>query len=226
MTAEASQPLQSDVGAGGGVDAEGVDAFAAGVAAVDTDGVTGDRNLPTVVDAILDLLEEGVERPGAIDIANRSGISMRAVFRYFEDPEYLYSAAIETHSARIAHLYVPPSVDGTREERAAGLAAQRASLFEAAAPVRRIAERYRGQSAAVEQNMGEMRLLLRHQVTSLFATELATLESDEERRIHIDALDVATGWHSWETLRTELKYPVERAQQVLEHSILALTVPV
>lgn len=190
-----------------------------------SDGIIGDRNLGPVVDAILTLLEEGVERPGAIDIANRSGISMRAVFRYFEDPEYLYAAAIDAHVARIAHLFEAPCVDGTRQERAAALAKQRAALFEASAPVRRIAERYRGQSAAVAQNLSETRLLLRHQLTTLFASEFASYPSDEVRRLHIDALEVATSWHSWETLRSELKYPVDRAQQVFEHSIFALTDP-
>lgn len=189
------------------------------------DGVTGDRNLATVVDAILGLLEDGYERPGAIDIANRSGISLRAVFRYFEDPEYLYTAKIDAHALRIASLYEPPEAAGSRENRAAGLASQRAQLFEALGPVRRIAERYRSQSPAVEQNLAETRLMLRHQLTTLFASEFATYPTDEERRIHIDALEVATSWHAWETLRREVKYPFERAQQVFEHSILALTIP-
>lgn len=181
-----------------------------------------DRNLDTVVVAILELLREGMESPGAMDIAERSGLGVRMVFRYFEDPERLYEAAIAKHVEGIAHLLELPTEAGTRSERVAAVAEQRRKLYEESAPVRRIAERYRDQSAAVRANLSETRALLRNQLVSQFAMELATLP-DHERSVQVDALEMVTSWSAWTMLREDIGLSASQAEEVMSRSMMALT---
>src|SRR5579862_7871802 len=58
------------------------------------------------VDALLDLIESGNEAPTAQQIAERSGISVRTVFRLTEDIDSLHAAGILRQMERTAHLYI------------------------------------------------------------------------------------------------------------------------
>src|SRR4051794_27876371 len=100
----------------------------------------GERNKDAVVEAILDLLRQGVERPTADTIAARSGVSVRSVFRHFDDLESLYAAAVEVHSERIGSLFEPPPPEGPAAERIDALATRRSRLFEEMTPIRRVGE--------------------------------------------------------------------------------------
>ena len=51
------------------------------------------RSRDLAVDALLDLLDEGVVRPTAQQVAERSGVSLRSIFRIFDDVESLNAAA-------------------------------------------------------------------------------------------------------------------------------------
>ena len=71
------------------------------LASIDGRRARRDRNRETVVDAILSLYQEGNVSPSLDEIADRSGVSHRSVFRYFQDLEELYRVAIERHHAML-----------------------------------------------------------------------------------------------------------------------------
>ena len=81
---------------------------------VDGRRARGARNRDAVVTAILELLREGNPEPGAHEIAERSGVSVRSVFRHFDDLESLYEAAVEQMVERSRDLYQPPPAKGSR----------------------------------------------------------------------------------------------------------------
>jgi hypothetical protein len=65
------------------------------VVALDGRRARSARSREAAADAILDLLDEGLtELPGAAEVAERSGLSTRTVFRLFDDLESLYAAAV------------------------------------------------------------------------------------------------------------------------------------
>jgi ribosomal protein RSM22 (predicted rRNA methylase) len=72
------------------------------------------------VDALLDLIESGNPSPTAEDIAERSGISVRTVFRLTQDIESLHAAAVMRQMERSAHLYVKLPNTGSVTSRARG----------------------------------------------------------------------------------------------------------
>ena len=64
------------------------------------------RSRDLAVDALLDLLGEGVLRPTAQQVAERSGMSLRSIFRIFDDVETLNASASARQFTRIRHLFV------------------------------------------------------------------------------------------------------------------------
>jgi AcrR family transcriptional regulator len=174
-----------------------------------------------VVEAILDLLCEGVQHPTADAIAERSGVSVRSVFRHFDDLESLHAAAVDRHSERIRDLFVPPPSGGALDSRIDALASRRSRLFEAMTPVRRVGERLRGRSAVIDERLAFARELLRDQVATLFEPELQT-ETGTTRRELLDAIEAATSWSNWNLLRTEQGCSVSRARAVMTRTLTAL----
>ena len=63
-----------------------------------------DRNRDAVVTALLELYREGQLGPSAEEIAARAGISVRSLFRYFDDVDALVRAAIARQQEHLAPL--------------------------------------------------------------------------------------------------------------------------
>lgn len=193
---------------------------------VETDGrrARAERNRDAVVEAILDLLREGDREPTAEAIAARSGVSVRSVFRHFDDIESLYAAAVDRHSERIAPLFEPPAAEGPLHVRVATLVARRSRLYEEMTPVRRAGERLRDTSPVIAKQLGFARRVLRRQLEVLFAPELEALAPGFRREV-LDAIEVASSWRTWDVLRTEQRCSVARARAVVTRMVTALLEP-
>jgi TetR/AcrR family transcriptional regulator, regulator of autoinduction and epiphytic fitness len=157
------------------------------------------RSREGVIAAILDLVREGHERPTTAEIAERSGVSVRSVFRHFDDVESLYAEALAVHGAQIAHLYDLPPLPDPLHERIDALVLHRIRLFESTAPVRRMAERLRSRSAVIAESLETSRVVLRGQVEQAFSAELDGT-GDAPCAARLDALEVALSWYTWDAL--------------------------
>jgi AcrR family transcriptional regulator len=167
------------------------------------------------VDALLDLIESGNEAPTAQQIAERSGISVRTVFRLTEDIESLHAAGILRQMERTAHLYIALPKSGPLATRMRMLVKNRVDVFEAIAPVRRVGERMACTSPAIAEGLELHHLVLRTQVTEVFEPELK--EKPRHRRATaLDAIDVAASWETWELLRRGKGLSVTSAARVME----------
>jgi AcrR family transcriptional regulator len=167
------------------------------------------------VDALLDLIESGNEAPTAQQIAERSGISVRTVFRLTEDIESLHAAGILRQMERTAHLYVTLPKTGPLTTRLRLLVKNRVDVFETIAPVRRVGERMAATSTAIAEGLELHHLVLRTQVAEVFERELK--EKPRHRRATaLDAIDVAASWENWELLRRGKGLSVTSAARVME----------
>ena len=170
-------------------------------AAVDGRRAWRDRNLSAVVDALLDLFAEGNLRPSADEIAARSGVSRRSVFRYFDDLDGLDRVAIERQIARVSHLVELPGVgEGPLQGRIERLVAQRRRLFEAILPVARVSRLRAPFEPVVAEELERSRRLFRRQIERHFATELGAL-SPGERNALAGAAHVLCSFEAYELLR-------------------------
>ena len=166
------------------------------------------------VDAVLDLIQAGMPTPTAQQIADRSGISIRTVFRLTDDIESLHAAAVQRQSERTAALYVSLPTGGSTAERIRALVENRATIFETIAPVRRVGEQLARRSARIAEGLERQHTVLRHQVARLFEPELSRLRGASARDA-LNAADVAASWETWEQLRRRKGLSVPEATRVV-----------
>jgi len=163
-----------------------------------------DRNREAVLDAVLKLFAEDQLFPSAPQVAERSGVSLRSVFRYYEDTEALSRAAMARHLERVGPLFVLPDVEGASfDERVERFVTARLALYEAVAPSARAAL-VRGRSnTLVADQLAWARRQGREAIGTIFATELSTLPA-RRRRAVLDAVDVLFQFEGVEHLRVTL----------------------
>ena len=97
-----------------------------------------DRNRDAVLDAVLDLFSEDNLSPGPEEVAERAGLSVRSVYRYFDDHDALSRAAIERQLERLAPLLLLPAIgEGGLDHRISRFVEARLRLQAAAGPALR-----------------------------------------------------------------------------------------
>lgn len=156
-----------------------------------------DRSRDLAVDALLDLLEEGVARPTAQLVAERSGVSLRSIFRIFDDVETLHTEAAARQLERHRHLFVEVPSKGPLRDRIDGMVEAHDTLYESVAPVRRAALRAAPDSQALRDQLALARGWHRSDMDRVFADELAGA-SDATRA----ALEVVLSFEAWDQVAT------------------------
>lgn len=179
------------------------------------------RNRDAVVDAILVLLGEGNTNPTAREIADRAHVSLRSVFRHFEDLDSLFLAAIERQAQRTAHLYEPPVSTGTREARTNSLVARRRKLYEAIFEVRRGWMLRYYDHPRVSLVLDEIYRAMYSQVVALYTPDLERLTATQRRDL-FDAVDAAASFDTWAHLRSHRGLSATRSAAVVKRTVLAL----
>ena len=79
-------------------------------AVVDGRSAIRDRNRDAVLDAVLDLFSEDNLSPGPEEVALRVGLSVRSVYRYFDDHDSLTRAAIARNIEKVTPLFLIPAI--------------------------------------------------------------------------------------------------------------------
>lgn len=170
-----------------------------------TDGrnLRRDRNRDAVVTALLGLYREGNLGPNADEIAERAGISVRSLFRYFDDVDTLVRAAIARQQEHLAPLYaLDASVDQPLAERVDRFVAGRVRLLEGMGEVGRVARALAARQPLILAELARIRGALRRQLTDLFAAELDQLPP-AERATTAAAADVVASWESFDLMRND-----------------------
>jgi TetR/AcrR family transcriptional regulator of autoinduction and epiphytic fitness len=196
---------------------------AAGAPARASDGRTARsaRTRDAVVEAYLELVEDGDPRPTARSIAERAGVSLRSVYVRFEDRDDIAVAAAQRQWERIVAIARPIPLDAPFATRVSQFIAQRTRVLEMVAPVRRAAEHEESLSHELPRLLDWARNLARDEIAAVFAPELALL-SGAARTRRLDALDVVCSTNTWDALRRHRRLPVAGARRVITEMIEAL----
>ncbi len=172
------------------------------------------RTRRAIVDALRSLHAEGDLRPTAPRVAERAKVSLRTVWQHFDDLESLFVEA-GRRDLEAAQGYVRPIDPGAPlGDRIRDLVAQRACMYEALAPVWRAARLQEPFSPQIRVNRDRLIDLGRDQLAQVFEPELVAM-SDTDRPTRLHALQAATNWATWESLRTELRLTPGDAQQAV-----------
>jgi TetR/AcrR family transcriptional regulator of autoinduction and epiphytic fitness len=197
--------------------------MAIGQRRVDGRTLRAERTRRAIVDAHLALLEEGDLKPTAERIAERAGVSLRALWTNFKDMERLFAAAGARLMERQLAEHRPVPQDLPLPQRIEAYCEQRARLLELIAPAARAARLREPFSAALRHNRTWYVTNAREELEKLFADELDGIGDAREGSLH--ALTVATTFASWSMLRDELHLDVEAATAVLRRAVTALLRP-
>lgn len=191
---------------------------------VHTDGrrARRDRNRDAVVDAYLDIVNDGHLEPSVAEVAERSGVSHRSVFRYFADREALVQAGIERQLRRaepLLTLTVTPDMPlGTR---ISGFAAQRVKVLERIGPVGRLARLRVDQYEQLAVIVDQARSYFRNQIKQTFAPELDVMDDTRAADV-VAAIDVLTSVEAFDLLRRVQGMSLVRITRLFEASITSL----
>ena len=188
-----------------------------------------DRNRLLVLDAALELFAAGDLNPSPEAVAQRSGVSLRSVYRYVQDREDLINAAIERHVEKIGPLFVlDPVGEGPFEDRVRAFVAARLRLYEAVAPTARAAllrtkiSSTPG-SAIIRERLAARRGMFRVQLARQFAPELGTFGADADAIMA--AADGLTQIETIDWFVTDAGYTLEQAGQAMATGLRRLLGP-
>jgi len=152
------------------------------------------QNREAVIDALVELFQDGIYEPGSALIAERAGLSPRSLFRYFDDIDDLTHSAIDQLMAGARPLVDLKIGDGAPlAVRIQRLAESRVRLFETIAPGARAARICAHRNQVVARHVYEARRFLREQIHQLFSPELQNLA----------AIDVLCSFETYELLRAQ-----------------------
>ncbi|MFN8039558.1 MAG: TetR/AcrR family transcriptional regulator [Acidimicrobiales bacterium] len=175
------------------------------------------RTRAAIVDALLQLLDEGDLQPTATRIADRAGISLRLIYHHYGDLESLFRAAAERQAERLADLAEDIPADLPAAERLTRFVDQRTAMLEWITPVRRAALLQEPFSEQLQAARDALMAIAEQQVAEVFAPEL---EAADDRAV-AHAVTAVASWGFWNDLRTVGRTTAE-AQAAVAAALAAL----
>ena len=181
-----------------------------------------DRNTEAVLDTVHDMFVEGNFSPAVEEVAARSGVSLRSVYRYFEDTEELLRMAIERRMTLVDELYVLRKLgEGTLPARITALVNHRLVLHGKLGPTVRAVVQRTPYSPQIAAQARRRRTLLSEQVAMQFAPELDALGDPRGPEIAA-CIDALCEFESVELLRVQRGLTVTRTRQAMITGVTAL----
>ena len=133
-----------------------------------------ERTREAIAEALLKLLDEGVLRPRAQEIAKRADVAVRTVFQHFDDMEGLYAEILRRQFERIEPFLAPLDPHRSTSDKVRTLIEMRDNMYAIAAPLRRGMIRVEADSTSkiFENALEELRRIMTQQIQQGFVKEL------------------------------------------------------
>jgi TetR/AcrR family transcriptional regulator, regulator of autoinduction and epiphytic fitness len=189
-------------------------------ARIDGRTARAERTRAAIVDAHLALIGEGDLKPTGERIAERAGISLRALWTNFKDMEALFAASGRRLAERQSAEFRPVPPDLPLPQRVDEFCVQRAKMLEILAPSAKAARLREPFSAQLRQNKVQAIGLVRDEIETLFGNELALAGDDREQLLV--SLTVSSTYASWAMMRDELGLDVAAARGAMTRTVTAL----
>lgn len=178
-----------------------------------------ERNVTAVVDAVIDMFSEEALTPTIERAAERSGLSLRSVYRYFPDPETLIQAAIdETWRRGQAAAHLPSIGQGPFEERVPKFAEMRVRLYDRVGPSYRAGRLHAPHSLRIRDDLERTRRALTEQFELQFRPEIDALPS-ELRMVRSTTADAMSQLELIDLLRRTRRLTVQESIDVVADAI-------
>ena len=192
--------------------------------AVSSDGRTArrSRNRDLVLDAVLELFGEGRFRPTPDEVAERSGVSLRSVYRYVQSRDDLLQSAMERQLEKTAQMWsFDYSPNDRLDQRIDALVEHRLRLHEAIATTNRASRAFALRDSIVAERLAKGRRALRRHVERQFEVELNALPA-RRRRAVLESVDTLLQLEGLDALLTHKGLSVREARETLTDSLTIL----
>jgi AcrR family transcriptional regulator len=175
-----------------------------------------ERSRLKIVDALFELVGEGVLMPTAKQVAERASLGIRTVFRHFADMDSLFEEMSRRLRAEISESLRFDIPKDSASDRLAELLRLRCQFFERFSPYWKATEAQRSRSVFLTETHQSEAPKLRANLIAWFP-ELRDLPAE-----HADALEMVMSPEAWHRLRTEQKLGVKRASAAMHRAAFAL----
>lgn len=169
-----------------------------------------------IVQAMLELVEAGEVSPAAEQVAARAKVSLRSVFRHFNDLDSLYAEMASVVENGLQSVLDEPLKSAAWQERVLELIQRRAAVYEKIWPFKRASDVHRRGSAFLEASHARMVAMAREILRRQLPEDVA---ADRNR---FEALDLLLSFETWTRLRRDQQLTPRRAMEVLDHSVRRL----
>lgn len=160
-----------------------------------------ERGRRAVIDAMFALMQEGKVPPAVELVAERSGVSVASVFRYFDGLHDLHVQTFERFRERFAPVIAVDGVEGLGETvRIQRLVRSRLDLYERAGAIMVVGRLRALDHEPMVAATANMRAMLADQVRALFASEVATATPARAADL-VASIDALTALESWDVMR-------------------------
>jgi len=186
---------------------------------IDGRSLRRERNISAVIDAVLEMFEEETLTPTIERAAERSGLSLRSVYRYFPDPDSLTQAAMDEmwrRGQQEAHL---SSIGrGPVEGRVLEFAEMRVRLYERVGPSFRAGRLSAPSCVQIRDDLDRTRRTLTDQFELQFRPEIAALPADV-RTARRTTADVMSQLEVIDQLRRARRLTVQESIDIVADAI-------
>ncbi len=180
------------------------------------------RNVDAVLDVVLEMFGEDAMFPTIEQVSDRSGLSLRSMYRYFADPGELVDAAIKRSSQIGRELSRLHAVgQGPLDRRVDDFVSMRLELYEAIGPVFRATLANAARHACVRDQLAVHRNEMREQFELQFARELAARKRSGRETV-LSAGDLLTQLDSVDFLRRHRQLTVAETHATITTSLRSL----
>lgn len=169
-----------------------------------------------IIDAIIELVGEGVLEPTAEQVSARAGLAMRTVFRHFKDMDSLYreiSRRIHTQVQAIAD----DTIEGeTWQATLHNLIDRRARVHEKLMPVRLSADALRHRSSFLQEDHRRFVTMARDVLRQALPRAVA------RDKVCFETLDALLSFETWIRLRRDQQLSMHDARGILRQGADAI----
>ena len=176
----------------------------------------GQTSRELIIRALLQLLAADDPLPSATQVAETAGVSLRTVYRHFNEMDALYREIAESMQASVLSALFEPAEAATWKGRLLELIERRIRVYEVILPIKISGDLRRFQSSYLMDDY--RRHLSMEKRTLEFVLPAEVLADTNLAR----SIRLTTSFQSWRTLRKDQRLDAATAHGVLLHMIDAL----
>ncbi len=187
--------------------------------AVDGRSLRRERNRQDIVNALLDLIENGETEISAALIASKAGLSERSIFRYFDDVNDLYRSVCDlAFSKEIEYALIDDAGVGSLDTKIENFVNQRVRIYTMNEMIAPAARSFAFKNPIIKNQLVVGRKLLRNQIITHFSEELSAFDK-QQQQVAVAIIDSLTTFEYYDMMRSDQKMSVQTIKSVLTESI-------